>query len=209
MSRAMYERHFGPKYAETAHLGHDYAALAKLVRADIKEAVKLGVLPGKATDYRVRSESYSGGGSINVRLVNHAHLWMTCEGKVPGSESEDGRTATACGHPFCSDGHQVLTVEGQAVRKTMTWLLQRYNYDGSESQVDYFDVRYYGQADILDAESMRFFEAEQARLAKNKEEAAAKKEVIAKLVPHGYKAGRLRTASLERLEALLAKVEAR
>ena len=208
--RRMYERVFGSKYEETKHLGHNYAAIAKLIRADIKEAIRLGMLPGTTADYSVRSDSYSMGGSIEVTILR-PDFWETCTGIIPGSE--DGLTARSCGNQWCvghggTEEHKVLSVEGQNVKKLVEWLHRRYNYDGSDTMTDYFDVRYYGIVQVEDERGMEFRLQEKARLAKNKEQAAAKKAVIAKIVALApYKPGRLRLLSLERLEALLAQLE--
>lgn len=201
----MYERVFGPKYEETKHLGHDYSAIAKLIRADIKEAIRLGMLPGTPADYSIRSSSYSGGGSIEVTIL-FPELWVTCTGTTPGE-------SYGCGNQFCvgqggTEEHKVLSAEGRNIKKLVEWLHGRYNYDGSDSMTDYFDVRYYGIVQVEDQRGMDFRLREKARLAKNKEQAAAKKAVIAKIVALApYKPGRLRNYPLEKLEALLASLE--
>jgi hypothetical protein len=58
-------RKTGSKYEETR--GLTYAEIAKLIRADIKEAVAEGRLP-RLAKYSVRISTYSGGGSINIRM---------------------------------------------------------------------------------------------------------------------------------------------
>jgi hypothetical protein len=56
----------GPKYEATKTL--DLAEIAKLVRADIKEAVRQRALP--PAKYTVRIERYSMGQSVNVSVSN-------------------------------------------------------------------------------------------------------------------------------------------
>lgn len=58
----MYERSYGAKYDKNLST----TQIAALVREEIKAAVKAGTLP--AGKYSVRSQSYSGGSSIDVRI---------------------------------------------------------------------------------------------------------------------------------------------
>lgn len=152
----MYERSYGAKYAEPAKYARA-ADIAKLIRRDIKDAIKQGLLPGKASNYSVRSESFSGGSAIRVKAIGLDGMWQQCEGIIPGSE--DGYGARYCRNHWCkakedrpgAEYHDILSVEGQRVEKILKDLHSAYNHDGSDSMVDYFDVRYYGQAEIESA----------------------------------------------------------
>jgi hypothetical protein len=42
-------------------------------------------MPGTVRNYRVRSQTYSGGQSVGVRVVGMPELFAQCEGIVPGS----------------------------------------------------------------------------------------------------------------------------
>lgn len=151
----MYERSYGHKYDEVQGYGRA-VDIAKLIRRDIKAAIAAGELPGRPSDYRVRSDSYSGGQSINVRLLM-PELYEVCKGIVPGSE--DGFGARACGDPWCKAGgrhmdsphshyHYILSAEGRRVEAKLREIHGAFNHDGSEPMVDYFDRRYYGGVDI-------------------------------------------------------------
>lgn len=128
-----YERSYGDKYAATS--GLDIAAIAKLVRAEIKAAVASGDLP-KAT-YSVRISRYSGGQSMDVRvsglpfsLVNLERFYV-----------EEGRVEEFRGVHYLSDA-------ARDVESKLEAMVGAYNYNGSDSMTDYFDVRFYGHVEI-------------------------------------------------------------
>lgn len=163
----MYERSYGYKYQEGEKL--TTAGIAKLIRADIKTAISEGLLPDRWS-YSVVSDTFSGGSSIDVRVKNCADAWMACPGYKVGTRHElegGGWTATGCGNVWCKAGgqykdsasaerHDVLTEEALAAKMTLERLHGAYNHDGSEVQVDYFDVNYYGHVTFQDARSARF-----------------------------------------------------
>lgn len=124
----MYEKTYGTNYAETRDLG--VAEIAKLIRTDIKDAVKAGDLPGKPVAYSVRIDRYSMGQSIDI-IVKHADFDVFRIEIV--EESWGGRN------------HRVYTDEARAVIRVLDKIHASYNYDGSEVLTDYFDVKYYGQ----------------------------------------------------------------
>lgn len=162
----MYERSYGPKY----NIPHKYASaaeIAKHIRADIKAAIKVGSLPGAPRNYRVQSKTFSGGQSINIRAVGLDGMWQQCDGTIPGTQDvytdENGDIrfgpADTCRDYWCKAGgahkdlpgadyHQTITVEGRRVLVLLEGMHAAYNHDGSDIQTDYFDVRYYGTADI-------------------------------------------------------------
>jgi hypothetical protein len=132
----LYDRSYGSKY----HTLPKYAPsrdIAKLIRADIKAEVAAGRLP-KAT-YSVTTESYSGGSSINISIRHLAGAW------VPLTEQERVEQESRYGYI----GHQTkLSPEAAAALKIVEGIHASYNYNGSNSQIDYFDVNYYGHADV-------------------------------------------------------------
>lgn len=155
--RAMYERSYGAKYEALGPGWHGAAEIAKAIRADIKAAVTAGDLPGSTKNYSVRSESFSGGQAIRVVAKGLPGMWQVCQGIIPGSEV--GMSARSCGNVWCKNGgryadsphateHDILSLEGRRVEKLLKEIHSAYNHDGSEVQVDYFDVRYYGHAEI-------------------------------------------------------------
>jgi hypothetical protein len=136
----MYEKTYGTKYEATKNLRRP--EIAKLIREDIKAAVKSGELPkGK---YSVRTESYSGGGSINVTFSALVGI------PVHNVESLRWRTE----NPHASFGSEPANVRERyspellAVIKKLEAIHGAYNYDGSDVMTDYFDVRYYGSVSI-------------------------------------------------------------
>jgi len=114
----------GSKYTETRDL--DVAAVAKLVRADIK-ALKIAGLVCS-----VRIERYSGGRSINVAVT-----------ACPVQIQTDAYVASNPHAYFEGDRY---TAEAKALLETLEGVLQAYNYDRSDIQSDYFCVRFYGHA---------------------------------------------------------------
>jgi hypothetical protein len=119
----------GSKYKDTQ--GLDVKELAALVRADIKEAIKSNQLPkGK---YSVRIERYSGGRSINVSISDFEFPIIDREGYLASKTGYD---------PRVSRYTRIATLALKAVDR----ILNQYNFDDSDSQTDYFHVRFYGDA---------------------------------------------------------------
>lgn len=170
----MYERSYGYKYAEGGKL--DTAAIAKLIRAEIKTAVSEGLLPERWS-YSVKIDRFSGGSSIDVTVKGCADAWITCPGYKIGSKRDlpgGGWTAIGCGNVWCKAGgefrdrpgaeeHMVLTEEAQAAEMTLKRIHGGFNHDGSDAMVDYFDVNYYGGVTFQSARSAEFEAEEKAR----------------------------------------------
>ncbi|MEU7978304.1 hypothetical protein AB0B63_07200 [Micromonospora sp. NPDC049081] len=136
-------RWYGGKYADTRNLR--LTDIAKLIRAEVKLARKIARMtatPGavKTADpigdapagikVSVRTQCYSGGGSINVQLSGIPDEWGWTEGP------EDG-----CTNPRY---RRVATPELKAFARAIKDVMNAYNYDGSDITTDYFDVRFYG-----------------------------------------------------------------
>lgn len=117
----MYERRYGSKYHSTQDL--DIKDIAKLIRQDIKQAIKDGSLP-TGIKVSVKISRFSMGQSIDMRIKEYPGEWI---------EDVDSTTI-----------HRRYTNSAQAVLKKLKSIHDQYNYDGSEVQVDYFDVHYYG-----------------------------------------------------------------
>lgn len=131
----MNEIAYGTKYESSKGLSR--VEVAKLIRADIKAAVASGELP--AAKYSVTCKSFSGGGSIDIsyskvadptfRLLNEERVRFDIE----HGHMEFTRL------PLYSERAQEIT-------KRLDGILAAYNYDGSDTQTDYFNVRFYGHA---------------------------------------------------------------
>lgn len=121
---------YGPKYNEEL----SRTEIAERFRQDVKAAISSGVLP-KGLKLSVRTKGYSGGGSIDVtvkavpagfRILSLARL----------QEDATNRRGTAP-EPWA-------TPEARALLDRLTKMLDAYNFDGSDIQSDYFNVRFYG-----------------------------------------------------------------
>lgn len=124
-------RHYGAKYDKTLRVKD----VAKVIRSEIKDAVKAGTLPD--LKYTVRSSSRS----INVGVPGDAGLknptWHVIRAKFP-HEYVTGEYV-----PF-------LTPEGKRVKELLERMLAEHNHDGSDLMTDYFDMKFYAFVDMLD-----------------------------------------------------------
>lgn len=109
----------------------DVAEIAKRLRTEIREAVKTGVLPKLKCSVRI--DRYSMGQSIDVTVTEY-------DGPVLNpnydrmSALEDNR-------------HEYLPEIRAAVAKIQA-MMDAYNYDNSDTMTDYFDVNFYGHAQV-------------------------------------------------------------
>ncbi len=132
---------YGEKYAATK--GASRVELAKLIRADIKAAVAAGELP--KAKYSVVCQSYSGGGSINVRIADVAKPGFVLANAARVVWDAENPHAGLCGCP--SEAMARYSPEALEVSKKVERIMGAYNYDGSDIQSDYFNVRFYGHAE--------------------------------------------------------------
>jgi hypothetical protein len=124
----------GSKYEATREL--DIKAIAKLVRGDIAAAIADGDLPA-GSSASVRIERYSGGQSINVTLA------------IPGPfrrtpEQTEASRARGLLKPWLS--RSAFAAEG-----VVEAILAAYNFDRSDSQSDYFHVRFFSHINLVAA----------------------------------------------------------
>lgn len=135
--RGQYEVAYGNKYEATK--GMNRAQLAKLIREDIKAAVKAGALP--KAKYSVRKRDFSGGGSIdiNVSHVEEPGFVLFNPERVRFDIEHDSREFTRL--PLYSE-------RMASVLKACEDIMRAYNYDGSDISSDYFHVRFYGHATV-------------------------------------------------------------
>lgn len=123
-SGEMYSRSYGAKYDRDL----PNTEIARLIRADIKAAQKAGWLP---PTMKIRTFQGSGGGSINVRALGVSREWQRHD------DTEFG-------------WREIRNPEAQELERRLDRILNSYNHDGSEMQMDYHDVRYYGTAQLSD-----------------------------------------------------------
>lgn len=132
----MYERSYGYRYDRDRPTKQD----AAMIRADIKALTKAGMLPADWTT-SVRYRTFAGGCSIDVRGVSPRPIYAC-----------DPRTHEPQFHP--QRGEYVyawvdkLTLEAKAVHDALDDLVHAYNHDGSDLMTDYFDVKFYGSANV-------------------------------------------------------------
>lgn len=125
----------GSKFAATS--GMDLAAVAKLVRADIKAAVKAGQLT--AGDYSVTISRYSMGQSMDVTVKACALTVVNAARVAAEMTGADGYD-----YPRYSD-------EGKALLSTLEGIMAQYNRSASDSHSDYSNVKFYGDAKFAGA----------------------------------------------------------
>ncbi len=125
----------GSKYESTKDLG--ITEIAKLIRADIKAAITSGDLPADSAA-SVRIQRFSGGQSVSVVL--------TVPGIVRVAEEEaDAGRANRVSKPW-------LTRVAYNAEATIENILSAYNFDRSDTQSDYFHVRFYTHVSVVGQE---------------------------------------------------------
>jgi hypothetical protein len=111
--------------------------IAKDIRKDIKEAIRLHELPSDLK-VSVRSNYYAGGQSIDLTWSSSKGTHeIVCGGHrdTPWSDCVDN-----CRHDYAMVG---LSTLGREVEQTLHEIANAYNYDNSDAVVDYFDTLYY------------------------------------------------------------------
>jgi hypothetical protein len=137
----------GSKYDATERL---YGAdLAKRIRQDIKEAQKAGRI-AKGFKISVRTDTYAGGYSIDVRVTAVPEGFNYYTPERASWEKQFGRNTRrdmpSVGERYGRDA--CLSLEWVALRDALQSIHGAYNRDNSDSMVDYFDRRYYGDVSI-------------------------------------------------------------
>lgn len=130
----------GAKHDATRELSG--AEIAKRIRQDIKEAQARGDLP-KGLKTSVRYRSYSGGQSIDLRIVALPEGFKVLSERYARYAAENPHDYSP---PFSWQDQQ--SPEYVALEAKLKALHSAYNRDNSDSMVDYFDVRYYGHVEL-------------------------------------------------------------
>lgn len=160
----MYERTYGDKYAALGEYP-SAATIAKAIRSDLKAAQKAGDLPD-SVGFQVVSDNFAGGCSVDVFITDVPH-----HGRCPECHGERNSRSyhVQAGGDLCQTcamwDHGWLTPEWADVLRKVEAIHGAYNHDGSETQVDYFDVRYYGQVSFGARYGTKAWEREQAAKA--------------------------------------------
>jgi hypothetical protein len=115
--------------------------IAKRVRADVKAAKADKDDPLPAVTVSVRSRSFSGGTSIDVNVTAFPAGWKVFNDEYLKLESED---------PYSTDLDRMshYSDETAALLARLDAMLNAYNRDLSDSQTDYFNVKFYDHVGI-------------------------------------------------------------
>lgn len=125
--------------------------IAAVVRKELRKAIKAGKL-GTAVKVNVRYETYAGGCSINTTITVP---------KVKVNADTPGATKTLDRYgdevwvvipdeaTYATPGH-IDTIEPGAreAQAKAEAFIATFNYNGSNTQIDYFNVRFYGSVDL-------------------------------------------------------------
>lgn len=131
----------GSKYAETQDL--DIAEVAKLVRKDLKAAIKAGQLPTDAK-FSVRIDRYSMGQSLDVRV--------TLLDRPARVAIDDPRSSVHNDPRYVDHPARLATTEAANITSTITAIIAAYNYDDSDHTTDYYHVRFSADVTVKGAE---------------------------------------------------------
>jgi hypothetical protein len=131
----MSERVYGKKYDKNL----SSKDVAGRVRADIKDAIKKGELP-EGLKVSVRYSSYSMGCSIEASITGWPKdlLWLNPKWVIFNKTTPD----------TYSDNIPRYTKKAKAILQMVEEIRDAYNHDGSDSQTDYFDVKYAGSTQV-------------------------------------------------------------
>lgn len=158
----------GSKYEATRNLS--LAETAKRIRADIKAAVAAGTIT-KGVKVSVTTKTYSGGGSIDVRVT------AVPEGfRVLSEDYATWRAEREESGPIWGMARSLQdSAEWVALRQALEAIHGAYNRDNSDSMTDYFDRRYYGTVSMewQLRETLEAADIERARGALEEARAAA------------------------------------
>lgn len=127
-------RHYGSRY----DMAKTVDEIPALIRSEIKAAVARGELPRGKYSVRKRRSTHSWAidvsiSDLGIPLLNPERL---------AADRDDPNTYRPEYH--CPR----YTPEATAVRKAVEAICDSFNHDGSDSQTDYFDVRFYGSVDF-------------------------------------------------------------
>lgn len=139
----------GAKYEATRSLS--LAEISARIRADIKEAQKAGRIDARAK-ISVRTRTYTGGGAIDVRVTALPPGFRVLSDKYASWRKQFGDANPPMSWDECQSD------ESRALVKALQEIHGAYNRDNSDSMVDYFDTRYYGDA-AIDWQARRELEA--------------------------------------------------
>lgn len=134
--KPMYGIHYGSLYTQ----GMTTKECAAEIRKVLRRLSRSKHSPLSGADVSVRMARFAGGSSIDV-TVTVPYPVRVEDDDAEGWNRQDGKR-----WPW-------LTDRARAAKQTAEELHNAYNFDGSDSQVDYFHVNYYGTVEIREAKS--------------------------------------------------------
>lgn len=133
----------GHRYDETRHL--DIKEIAKLIRQDIKAAIKAGELP-KGLKTSVRIERYAGGQSLDIGVKDLGGVPLFSDDAI--RNLKEFGTYQTTHDPYHEDHIKIYTSQVEIILDKLSQIQDSYNRDNSDSMTDYFDVRFYGHVRV-------------------------------------------------------------
>jgi len=130
----MYERTYGEKHDN----GMDIKDIAKAVRQDIKDAQKAKTLPQMKISVTI--ERYSGGQSLNLNIKEFPIQFINIYRMKLQTENSNVFVGNL---PDEHPAYELYTPLAKKALETLKSMVGSYNYDGSETMTDYFDVNFY------------------------------------------------------------------
>ena len=124
-----------PSYGSKYNNGRDIVDIAKLVRSDIANAIKAGLLP-KGLKTGVRIERFSMGRSLNVKITAAPGVCFLSVARVRFDMVEP--------HEFTR--LPLLSPAGKRIIETLEAIMNAYNRNDSDIMSDYHNVSFYGGA---------------------------------------------------------------
>ncbi|WP_337044237.1 hypothetical protein [Emticicia sp. 17c] len=160
--------------------------IAKLVKSEIQKKYPYMIVS-------VISKTFSGGSSVDVEIKDIGFNPYTKEFQKhinSGGGWDDWRSN------HFSKRNDYLTADAQAVKSECESILQSYNRDNSDAQVDYFDVNFYGHTNfdndshfvlyLPDSEAAREIEERKQRYKTHEEKRKVSKAVQVKNIVFKY-----------------------
>ena len=98
--------------------------IAKQIRIELKEKFKSG-------KFSVTTDSYTGGSSLNVSLMKHEKMVIA-----------DGSDYIQVNHYYIDDA-KCLTEEGKSIMSGILNIINKFHWDKSEIETDYFNCNFY------------------------------------------------------------------
>ena len=128
-----YQPDYSIQYGQKYQRGRDIKDIAKLVRRDLKAAIQAKTLPGGK--YSVTIDRFSGGQSLDVKVSNLKTPFLM--------QNPERILLENCKADHCHPTLPRFSKRGKAYLDTIEFIVAAYNFDGSDTNVDYWNVNFY------------------------------------------------------------------